>query len=349
MTSNYVHVTSGRTRGGIVVNNGVYRLLEQAKRDKDGLYITVEGMGNDGLRAGRNRIYIDNDGCYRATDQEAAVRSIPLAEDTSYAAPVIDTRSDDEIAVELRETFSILSQMTDAVASGTVRGLVVSGPAGIGKSHTIETTLVRSLSMLGRLNGLGSMYDIVSGAMTAAKLYEKLWEYKEEGQVLVFDDCDSILYDEDALNILKAALDSKKVRNISWNSRSHYLQQNDIPNRFEYKGGIVFITNVKFDNVRSQRISNHLEAIVSRCHYMDIGIDSGREKVIHIKNVVERSNMLADYNFTEEEKTEVTNYIYENHSKLRELSLRMVLKIADLRKAMPHNWVKFVEKNCHKR
>ncbi len=349
MNSNYVHVTSGRTRGGIVVNNGVYRLLEQAKRDKDGLYITVEGVGNDGLRAGRNRIYVEHEGCFRAADQDAAVRSIPLSEDASYAAPAVDSRTDSEIAVELRDTFSILSQMTDAVASSTVRGLVVSGPAGIGKSHTIESTLVRSLGMLGHLNGLGSMYDIVSGAMSAAKLYEKLWEYKEEGQVLVFDDCDSILYDEDALNILKAALDSKKSRQISWNSRSHYLQQNDIPNRFEYKGGIIFITNVKFDNVRSQRISNHLEAIVSRCHYMDIGIDSGREKVIHIRNVVERSNMLGDYGFTEEEKAEVTNYIYENHEKLRELSLRMVLKIADLRKAMPHNWVKFVEKNCHKR
>ena len=350
MSSTYVHVTSGRTRGGIVVNNGVYRLLDEAKRDKDGLYITVEGMGNDGLRAGRNRIYVEHDGCFRATDQDAAVRSIHINENTAQVEePKLDTRTDAEISVELRDTFNILSQMTNAVASGVVRGLVVSGPAGIGKSHTVESTLVRSLGLLGHLNGLGSMYDIVSGAMSAAKLYEKLWEYKEEGQVLVFDDCDSILYDEDALNILKAALDSKKSRQISWNSRSHYLAQNDIPNRFEYKGGIVFITNVKFDNVRSQRISNHLEAIVSRCHYMDIGIESGREKVIHIKNVVERCNMLADYNFTEEEKAEVTNYIYDNHSKLRELSLRMVLKIADLRKAMPHNWVKLVEKNCHKR
>ena len=184
--------------------------------------------------------------------------------------------------------------------------------------------------------------------MTAAKLYEKLWEYKEEGQVLVFDDCDSILYDEDALNILKAALDSKKVRHISWNSRSHYLQQNDIPNKFEYKGGIIFITNVKFDQVRSQRLSNHLEAIVSRCHYMDIGINTPRERMIHIKNVVERADMLRDYSFTNEEKNEVLDYITDNHSKLRELSLRMVLKISDLRKAMPNNWVKFVEKNCHK-
>lgn len=349
MNSNYVHVTTGRTRGGIVVNNGVYRLLDEAKRDKDGLYITVEGVGNDGLRAGRNRIYVENESCFRATDQEAAVRSIQFNGAAEIEAPKVDTRTDEEIAIGLRDTFDILGQMTDAVASGIVRGLVVSGPAGIGKSHTVESTLVRSLSMLGRLNGLGSMYDIVSGAMSAAKLYEKLWEYKEEGQVLVFDDCDSILYDEDALNILKAALDSKKTRQISWNSRSHYLAQNDIPNRFEYKGGIVFITNVKFDAVRSQRISNHLEAIVSRCHYMDIGIDSGREKVIHIKNVVERSNMLADYNFTNEEKAEVTNYVYENHEKLRELSLRMVLKIADLRRAMPGNWTKLVEKNCHKR
>lgn len=349
MNSNYVHVTSGRTRGGIVVNNGIYRLLEQAKRDKDGLYITVEGQGNDGLRAGRNRIYVESENCFRATEQEAAVRSIKFDETVEIEAPRADNRTDEQIAVELRETFNILSQMTDAVASSVVRGLVVSGPAGIGKSYTIESTLVRSLGMLGHLNGLGSMYDIVSGAMSAAKLYEKLWEYKEEGQVLVFDDCDSVLYDEDALNILKAALDSKKSRQISWNSRSHYLEKNDIPNRFEYKGGIVFITNVKFDNVRSQRISNHLEAIVSRCHYMDIGVDTGREKVIHIKNVVERSNMLADYGFTDEEKREVTNYVYENHEKLRELSLRMVLKIADLRKAMPHNWVKFVEKNCHKR
>lgn len=348
-SSNFVHVTAGRTRGGIVVNNGTFKLLDQAKRDKDGLYITVEGDGNSGLRVGRNRIYVESDQCFRPADQSAAVRSIIDNEDNSYESPKVDSRTDDEIAAELRDTFNILSQMTDAVASGVVRGLVVSGPAGIGKSHTIESTLVRSLGLLGRLNGLGSMYDIVSGAMSAAKLYEKLWEYKEEGQVLVFDDCDSILYDEDSLNILKAALDSKKSRQISWNSRSHYLAQNDIPTRFEYKGGIVFITNVKFDNVRSQRIGNHLEAIVSRCHYMDIGIESGREKVIHIKNVVERSNMLADYNFSETEKEEVTNYIYENHDKLRELSLRMVLKIADLRKAMPSNWIKFVEKNCHKR
>ena len=340
MSISYVHVTQGRTRGGIAVQDITAKMLEDKKRDRDGVYVTVEGDSIPGLRAGRNRIYVQDEAHIRYTGDAGSV--------IEFKQPEVQ-RTDEQIRKELIETFNILGEMTDAVASNIVRGLVVSGPAGIGKSHTIVNTLARSLDMLGRLNGKGSMYDVVSGAMSASMLYEKLWHYKDEGQVLVFDDCDSILYDEDALNILKAALDSKKTRRISWNSRSYHLQRNDIPTSFEYQGGIIFITNVKFDNIRSARISNHLEAIVSRCHYMDIGVDGAREKLIHIKSVVERNDLMRDYGFTDEEKSEVVGYIMDNHEKLRELSLRMVLKISDLRKAMPNNWVRFVEKNCHKR
>ena len=193
------------------------------------------------------------------------------------------------------------------------------------------------------------MYEVISGGISAAVLYEKLWEYRDESQVLVFDDCDGVLYDEDSLNVLKAALDSKKTRRISWNTRSLHLERKDIPNSFEYKGGVIFITNIKFDQVKSARISNHLEAIVSRCHYMDIGIDTAREKLLHIRNVVERSNMLGSYGFDDNTKAEVMDYINAHSKQLRELSLRMVLKIADLRKAMPSNWQRFVEKNCHRK
>jgi len=149
--------------------------------------------------------------------------------------------------------------------------------------------------------------------------------------------------------VCSTTLDSKKTRRISWNTRSLHLERKDIPNSFEYKGGVIFITNVKFDQVKSARIGNHLEAIVSRCHYMDIGIDSAREKLLHISNVVERSNMLGSYGFNEEQKAEVLDYVKDHSKLLRELSLRMVLKIADLRKAMPNNWQRFVEKNCHRK
>lgn len=335
----YVHITAGWTRGGATITDRTFQLLENVKRDKDGMYLTVESDGGGDLRSGRNRIYMENISCYAPTTKDAA-RRVPAG---------VALRSDVEIARDLGETFEILGEMARAVASGTVKGLVVSGPAGIGKSHTIETTLHNTLSMLGKMNGMGQMYEVISGGISAACLYEKLWEYHEDGKVLVFDDCDGVLYDEDSLNILKAALDSKKTRRISWNTRSLHLERKDIPNSFNYAGGIIFITNIKFDQVKSARISNHLEAIVSRCHYMDIGIDTAREKLIHIKNVVERSDMLNDYQFDDREKCEVMDYVDQHHRHLRELSLRMVLKIADLRKAMPGNWQRYVEKNCHKR
>ena len=335
----YVRISSGWTRGGATITDRSFLLLDNLKRDKDGMYITVDSDGGADLRAGRNRIYMEGIHCYQPTTKHAGPQMVlPAA-----------AKTDEEIAHDQRETFEILGEMTKAVASNTVKGLVVSGPAGIGKSHTVETTLHDTLDMLGKLTGQGQMYEVISGGISAAVLYEKLWEYRDESQVLVFDDCDGVLYDEDSLNVLKAALDSKKTRRISWNTRSLHLERKDIPNSFEYKGGVIFITNIKFDQVKSARISNHLEAIVSRCHYMDIGIDTAREKLLHIRNVVERSNMLGSYGFDENTKAEVMDYINAHSKQLRELSLRMVLKIADLRKAMPSNWQRFVEKNCHRK
>ena len=78
---------------------------------------------------------------------------------------------------------------------------------------------------------------------------------------------------------------------------------------------------------------------------MQLGINSVREKLIHIKDVIERNNMFQGYGFNDEEKGEVVKYIELNAHKLREISLRSVLKVADLRKAMPDRWTKFANKN----
>ena len=340
MSASYVHVSHGRTRGGSNVSDITVKLLEPQKRDKDGIYVTVEGAGIQGLRAGRNRIYVED-----LAHINYAGELQPAAKAVTAKVPV----TDDEIRRELQETFDILEDMSRAVAANIVKGLVVSGPAGIGKSYTVETTLHDTLDVLGRLNGMGQMYEVISGGCSASMLVEKLYCFREEGQVLVFDDCDNVLYDEDCLNLLKAALDSKKTRRISYNHRSLALEKNGVPNSFEYKGGIVFITNLKFDQVRSERLKNHLEAIVSRCHYMDLGIGSQREKLIHIRNTVERHNMLRNYGFNEQEKAQVLDYVMDHADQLRELSLRMILKISDMRKAMPRNWQSVVAKSCHRK
>ena len=59
MSANYVRITEGFTRGGNTVKNTTFELLESFKRDKDGLYITVDGAGIAGFRAGRNRVYVE--------------------------------------------------------------------------------------------------------------------------------------------------------------------------------------------------------------------------------------------------------------------------------------------------
>jgi hypothetical protein len=184
--------------------------------------------------------------------------------------------------------------------------------------------------------------------MSAIGLYKKLYEYSDAKHVLVFDDCDSILLEDLSLNILKGALDSSKKRFISWNTDSRILRSEGIPDRFEFKGAAIFITNIKFEHVKSKKLRDHLDALESRCHYLDLTMDTTREKLLRIKQIV-GDGMLDAYEFEPIQKDEVVEFITDNQTKLRELSLRMVLKVADLRKAFPANWQAMARTTCMRR
>ncbi len=258
--------------------------------------------------------------------------------------------TDAEIIERLRQRFNILDDMTRAVKKCDVRAMIVSGPPGVGKSFGVEKVLGKHDLMADiAQNEKLKKYEIVKGAMSAIGLYKKLYEYSSKKNILVFDDCDSVLLDDLSLNILKAALDSSKKRTIHWNTDSRLLRSEGVPNSFEFQGGAIFITNIKFENVRSKKLRDHLEALESRCHYLDLTIDTEREKVLRIQQVVTECGMLDEYEFTEVAKQELLFFIDDNKKKLRELSLRMVLKLADLRKSMPSNWRAVAEVTCMRR
>jgi len=167
--------------------------------------------------------------------------------------------------------------------------------------------------------------------------------------VVVFDDCDSVLMDDLALNILKAALDSGKKRKIFWNADSAKLRNEGIPNNFEFKGTACFITNIKFENIKSKRLQDHLEALQSRCHYLDLTLDTMRDKFLRIKQIARTGTLWgSDYGFEPEEEQEILDFMYENRNKLREMSLRMALKIADLKK-ISEKWRMLAESTCMRR
>jgi len=256
--------------------------------------------------------------------------------------------SDQEILDRLAERFDILTDMTKAVKSGDVRAMIVSGPPGVGKSYGVEAVLQKD-GLFDTLAERKPRYEIVKGAMSALGLYAKLYEFSAEKNVVVFDDCDSVLMDELSLNILKGALDSSKKRFIAWNTDSRLLRSEGIPDRFEFKGSAIFITNIKFEHVRSKKLRDHLDALESRCHYIDLQMDTEREKMLRIQQVVKENEMLADYEFEPCVQDELIEFVVENQEKLRELSLRMVLKLADLRKAFPANWKSHAKTTCMKR
>lgn len=246
--------------------------------------------------------------------------------------------TDEQVMERLRERFEILEDMTRAVKGGKVRAMVVSGAPGVGKSFGVEKVL-RNHDMFATIANDAKLkkYEVVKGAISPLGLYSKLHQYRGDKNILVFDDCDNLFYDELSLNLLKAALDTSEKRSLHWNAESYKLKDEGVPNSFEFNGGIVFITNVDFENIRSRKLRDHLTALTSRCHYLDLTIHSERDRLLRIKQIV-NDGMLNKHKLSDEVKEEVVNHVIDNKDKLRELSLRTVIKCADLAVAMPDKW-----------
>jgi hypothetical protein len=243
--------------------------------------------------------------------------------------------------------FKVLDEMTTAAINRDIRAMIVSGPPGVGKSFGVETQLEKA-SMFDKISGKKLRFEVVKGAITALGLYATLYKYSDAKNVLVFDDCDSVFQDDLSLNILKAALDSGKRRRICWNSDSALLRREGIPDQFDFKGSAIFITNLKFENVKSKKLQDHLEALQSRCHFIDLTLNTLRDRFLRIKQIYLKGELFADYDFSQEQGDEVINFMETNQNRLREISLRMALKIADLTKVSGDNWKALAATTCMK-
>ena len=308
----------------------VFPLVEEFKVGARGGYVTVDGSAVAGFPARNIKIMCASADAYEA----AGNKQIAAVEE-----------SDEEVIERIRERFDMLKDMTKAVKKGAVRAMIVSGPPGVGKSHGVEEVLER-YDTLEHLGG-SSKYTIVKGAMSPIGLYCKLFNYADRDNVIVFDDCDAIFEEPLALNILKAALDSKKKRTIHWNTDSFKLRNEGVPDSFEFKGSAIFITNLNFHDIKSKKIKSHLEALESRCHYMDLTIHSERDKMLRIAQVI-KDGMLNQYELDDEVKDEIIDFVDINKKRLRELSLRTVLKVADLAVAFPQRWEAMAENTVMK-
>ena len=335
MKATQVRIKQGTYRNAPIVDT-VFPLIKPASLGKKGLFVTVDASDVIGPEKTAIRVLLDNPNDIEYIEGAPAKKKAKAKKETP-----------EEAMNRIKRRFEILDEMTDAVANGIVRGLIVSGPPGVGKSFGVEKIL-DEYDMMQKLSSKPPRTELVKGAMTPIGLYQTLFNNSNDGDILVFDDCDSVLFDETCLNMLKAVLDSGKKRTISWKSESSALRREGIPDRFDFKGGCIFITNVNFENVRSKKIKDHLEALQSRCHYIDLEMDGVEDRFLRINQIV-RDGMLNEYDFGDEGNQEIIDFMVLKSATLREISLRMVLKIADLKKMSPDTWKELAESTCTRR
>ena len=260
-------------------------------------------------------------------------------------APAETIESDDEIKAKLAERFDILEMMTNAAVAGDANALIVSGPAGLGKSYTVE-------QKLSEWDPNENNHTIIKGFVRATGLYRALYQYREAGQVIVFDDADSIFFDDVALNLLKAVCDTNEKRRVSWLTEGVMIDEESgekLPRGFEFNGTIVFITNLDFDSMiaKGHKLAPHLQALMSRSHYIDLAMKTKRDYIVRIKQVVE-AGLLKKSGLSDAQANEVVDFIESNSDRMRELSLRMALKLGAIRKINAGNWTKVAKVTCCK-
>ena len=336
-----IRILSGSYRKQAVVNTE-FTLVKGFQTGAKGGYVTVKNDGQFAINIPEVKVLVDS------INEIEFLNGDNVTENTvKFAKAEVPKETETEAMDRIAARFEVLDEMSRAAINGDIRAMIVSGPPGVGKSYGVETQMEKA-SMFDKLAGKKVRFQIVKGAMTALGLYSQLYKYSDTKNVLIFDDCDSVFTDDLSLNILKAALDSGKTRRICWNSDSRLLREEGIPNTFNFNGSAIFITNLKFANLKSKKLQDHLEALQSRCHFLDLTIDGDRDKMVRIKQVQRDADggLFKDYDFTDEQSQMVIDFMWDNHTKLREVSLRMCLKIADLVKISPHNWRNLAATTC---
>lgn len=340
MSNAFVRIKSGTYRNTNVGGKS-FQLVEQYKRTPNGGFVTVKNGGAFPGFPEQIRIKVAGVAAYEfVTGSETIVQEVKSVQESTH-------ESDEQVMTRIRERFEILTEMTQAATTGDIRAMIVSGPPGVGKSYGVELEIEKA-TLFDQIAGRKLRAEVVKGSATPIGLYQALYKYSDENCVLVFDDCDSILLDDVCLNLLKGALDSGKKRKISWLSESSALRREGIPDQFEFKGSVIFITNLKFDQMKSQKLRDHLDALQSRCHYLDLTLDTMRDKVLRIKQIADDGALFESYDFEKCVEDEIIEFMNENKMKLREMSLRMALKIADLRKSFPLKWKLMTTTTCMK-
>jgi len=268
-------------------------------------------------------------------------------EQNGIAVHFEDKRGDVQVITDVKERFEALEMYAHDIGDGKINSMIVSGAAGIGKTYAL-------LKVLEAMHGKDQVrFHRTAGFVSTIEMYRLLFEYRHAGDVLMFDDTDNIFYDDNTLNILKGALDSLKVRTLSYRTKSTVdlgedgdvddLEEGEVPNEFQYEGTCIFVTNIDFYAYLSgpkTRITPHIEALMNRTRYLDMALHQPRAVALWIQHMVTTEKMLLspEHGLTKQQSDDVLAFIVEHYPRIHKPSLRTAVLIAQDLRNHPDRW-----------
>jgi hypothetical protein len=213
----------------------------------------------------------------------------------------------------INQRFNFLQDLTSMVVMGNTPSLIVTGEGGLGKTHTVTETIKE-------LNLEDNDWVTFKGYSTARGLYNTLFDHN--GKLIVFDDCDSVLEDKVALNILKSALDSYETRQITWMAKM--TKSDEYPNQFNFTGRVIFISNKDRSKIDG--------AILSRSLTVDLSM-SPQEKIERMSFILPRILPTVPLDV----KVDALNFLDQKKDSAQ-LNLRTLIMVSKIRRQFPDTW-----------
>jgi hypothetical protein len=242
-------------------------------------------------------------------------------------APAMEAAAEKAEKFDINTRFTFVEKLVTMVATGVQPSAVITGEGGLGKTYTVRKTLedngIEDLTAVmaeteGENYGFEGGFVSIKGYSTAKGLYRTL--YENNGSIILFDDCDAILKDPVALNILKGALDSYDTRWVSWNSEMK--ESDDLPRTFEFTGSIIFISNMDQDKID--------QAVRSRSMMIDLSMTED-QKIDRMEHIALSGNFMPETD--NQYKLDALNLLREIKDDVKELSLRTLISVTKIRSA----------------
>lgn len=234
---------------------------------------------------------------------------------SEHAVPVV-------AEFDINQRFQFIENYVNLVADRIQPSMIITGPGGLGKSHTVVNTLLKAgYTDISNVESLVegqvlpiNRFKVIKGFSTPKAMYRTLFENKNS--IVIFDDCDAVLRHADAINVIKSAADTTDERIVSWNSEGAFGSGDDLPKSFRFEGSIIFISNLSKEQIP--------QAIRTRSICIDVSMTTD-QKIQRMEMIATSDSFMPEVDTSI--KTAALDAIREYKDVANDISMRSLVQL----------------------